>query len=110
VTRRANGEGSVSERKDGRWEGAAYVLLADGTYARRRVYGRTRQEASRRLTEIVPRSQAGLPADATDWTVERASCCSVRRIESSPDQTMGSVCATKHWLNAMPVDVIIPPS
>jgi integrase len=71
VTRRANGEGSVSERKDGRWEGAAYVLLADGTHARRRVYGRTRQEASRRLTEIVSRSQAGLPADATDWTVER---------------------------------------
>jgi integrase len=71
VTRRANGEGSVSERKDGRWEGAAYVLLADGTYARRRVYGRTRQEASRRLTEIVSRSQAGLPADATEWTVER---------------------------------------
>ena len=71
MTRRANGEGSVSERKDGRWEGAAYVLLADGTYARRRVYGRTRQEASRRLTEIVSRSQAGLPADATEWTVER---------------------------------------
>jgi len=71
VTRRANGEGSVSERKDGRREGAAYVLLADGTYARRRVYGRTRQEASRRLTEIVSRSQGGLPADATEWTVER---------------------------------------
>ncbi|MFJ8536696.1 hypothetical protein [Streptomyces sp. NPDC093591] len=35
----ANNEGTIYERKDGRWEGSAYVLTTDGTYKRRSVYG-----------------------------------------------------------------------
>ncbi|MFI0930371.1 tyrosine recombinase XerC [Streptomyces sp. NPDC021019] len=31
----ANNEGTIYQRKDGRWEGSAYVLTTDGTYKRR---------------------------------------------------------------------------
>ncbi|MFD9904683.1 hypothetical protein [Streptomyces sp. NPDC059063] len=37
----ANNEGTIYQRKDGRWEGSAYVLTTDGTYKRRSVYGKT---------------------------------------------------------------------
>ena len=63
--KRANGDGSVTQRKDGRWQGMAYVLMPDGTTVRRYVYGRTEAEASRKMTEAQRRSQAGLPAEAT---------------------------------------------
>jgi len=39
---RANGEGTIYQRKDGRWEAAGYVLAADGTSKRVRVYGTIR--------------------------------------------------------------------
>lgn len=42
MSRRANGEGTIYQRTDGRWEGAAYVLTATGGRSRKRVYGRTR--------------------------------------------------------------------
>ncbi|MEU1849211.1 hypothetical protein ABZ499_07965 [Streptomyces sp. NPDC019990] len=38
----ANNEGTIYQRKDGRWEGSAYVLTTDGTYKRRSVYGKIR--------------------------------------------------------------------
>ena len=63
--KRANGDGSVTERKDGRWQGMVYVLMPDGTTVRRYVYGRTEAEANRKMTEAQRRSQAGLPAEST---------------------------------------------
>ena len=39
--KKANGEGSVYQRLDGRWAGAGYVLAADGTRKRVHVYGDT---------------------------------------------------------------------
>lgn len=59
--RRVNGEGSVYQRKDGRWVGAAKVLTADGLKKRMPVYGKTRLEASQKLTEMLAKSAAGLP-------------------------------------------------
>lgn len=41
----ANGEGSIYQRKDGRWEGSAFVLTSDDTYKRRRVYGKSWDDA-----------------------------------------------------------------
>ena len=38
---RANGEGSIYRRKDGRWAGAAYVLTPDGTRRRYLESGQT---------------------------------------------------------------------
>ncbi|MEU6550178.1 site-specific integrase [Streptomyces sp. NPDC046915] len=58
---RANGEGTVYQRKDGRWESAAYVLGPGNTRKRIRVYGATRKEALAKLTEKIAASNRGVP-------------------------------------------------
>ncbi|SCL20753.1 Site-specific recombinase XerD [Micromonospora rhizosphaerae] len=67
--KRSNGQGSIYQRKDGRWAGAAYVLTADGTFKRVPVYGKSAEEVDAKLTEIKSRSNRGLPAEATGWTM-----------------------------------------
>jgi len=52
MSRRSPGEGSIYRRKDGRFEGAIQYLDESGKRRRPRVYGRTRQEASRKLDEV----------------------------------------------------------
>jgi len=52
-------------RKDGRWQGAVYVLTSDGTIRRKFVYGKTGAEATRKMVDARKRSDLGLPADAT---------------------------------------------
>lgn len=69
--RRGNGEGTVYQRQDGRWEGAAYVLTAAGTRLRRSVYGKTREEAHRRLVAVIRQSQQGVPVATTTQSVEQ---------------------------------------
>jgi integrase len=69
--RRANGQGSIYQRKDGRWAGAAFVLGADGNYKRVPVYGSSADEVDAKLTALKDRSNRGLPADATGWTIGR---------------------------------------
>ncbi|MFI5671398.1 tyrosine-type recombinase/integrase [Streptomyces sp. NPDC051704] len=66
---RANGEGTIYQRKDGRWEAAGYVLAANGTRKRVRVYGSTRREAADRLAEKIADSNRGLPVATADSTV-----------------------------------------
>lgn len=70
MTRRANGEGSVYRRADGRWAGAYYVLRPDGGRERLTVYGRTRADASAKLAELVSKTAAGIPLAVKKWTVE----------------------------------------
>jgi integrase len=55
--RRGNGEGTISQRKDGRWQ--ARVTLPDGT--RKTIYARTRAEASRELTALRRSLDIGMP-------------------------------------------------
>lgn len=66
---RANGEGSVYQRQDGRWTAASYVLRPDGGRVRRQVYGRTRAEASQKLTAQLSKTSAGVPLAGDRWTV-----------------------------------------
>ncbi|SRR6266536_2421763 len=66
--KRANGEGTVYQRADGRWEGAGYVLAADGSSKRVRVYGATRKEAADKLAEKLADSHHGRPI-VTDATI-----------------------------------------
>ena len=42
--RRPNGGGTVAKRKDGRFQGAAYVTDTDGNRVRKYVYGATWDE------------------------------------------------------------------
>lgn len=67
--KRANGQGSIYQRKDGLWVGAAYVLMPDGTIKRRPVYGKTEDIVRRKLTDLQANSDQGVPAEATGWTV-----------------------------------------
>ncbi|MEV6796649.1 tyrosine-type recombinase/integrase [Streptomyces sp. NPDC051320] len=66
---RANGDGTVYQRKDGRWEAAGYVLAPGNTRKRVRVYGTTRKDAMTKLTEKIAASNRGLPVAAADSTV-----------------------------------------
>ncbi|MGG7608001.1 tyrosine-type recombinase/integrase [Streptomyces sp. ZG43] len=66
---RANGEGTIYQRKDGRWEAAGYVLAADGSRKRVRIYGSTRREAADKLAEKIADSNRGLPVATADSTV-----------------------------------------
>ncbi|MEU8523773.1 tyrosine-type recombinase/integrase [Streptomyces sp. NPDC048577] len=66
---RANGEGTIYQRKDGRWEAAGYVLAANGTRKRVRVYGSTRREAADKLAEKIADSNRGLLVATADSTV-----------------------------------------
>lgn len=60
--RRANGEGTITKRKDGRYHAAAYVYRPDGTRTRRFVYGKTREEVADKLTELQEMTRQGIPA------------------------------------------------
>ncbi len=51
--RRVNGEGTIYQRKDGRFEGSAYVWTTAGVRERRSVNGRTSEEAYKRLTALL---------------------------------------------------------
>ncbi|WP_433242951.1 tyrosine-type recombinase/integrase [Actinomadura nitritigenes] len=65
--KRANGEGTIYQRKDGRWEGAAYVLTTEGTYKRIRKYGRTREEVHAKLVQAQQKSGSGVPVADKPW-------------------------------------------
>lgn len=62
MTRRANGEGTIYRRSDGRWEAALYVPDAEGRRRRKRLYGRTRAEVATQLRAASARIDRGLPA------------------------------------------------
>jgi integrase len=64
---RANHEGSIYRRKDGRWVGA--VSLPNGK--RKSFYGATREEVAQKLTSALKTVQDGLPVPSDQLTVER---------------------------------------
>lgn len=67
--KRANGEGSIWLRKDGRYGYAAYVPTTAGTYKRVQGYARSREDARRKLTELIRRADQGMPVASVNWTV-----------------------------------------
>jgi integrase len=64
-----NGEGTIYQRKDGRFEGAAYVTTSEGTRKRQRFYGATWEEVHRRLVEVKAQEHRGIPTPAKSYTV-----------------------------------------
>jgi integrase len=71
MSQRANGEGSIYRRADGRWTAACYVLRPDGTRVRRSVYGKTRKDVADQLAVLIAKTKAGLPLAVESWTLER---------------------------------------
>ncbi|MFC9683028.1 tyrosine-type recombinase/integrase [Streptomyces sp. NPDC056948] len=66
---RANGDGTVCQRKDRRWEAAGYVLAPGNTRKRVRVYGTTRKEALAKLTEKIAASNRGVSAPSAQGSL-----------------------------------------
>jgi len=67
--KRANNEGTVYQRADGKWCGQVYVLTADGTEKRKTVYGKTADEARAKIEEMKIKSRRGVPAADRAWKV-----------------------------------------
>lgn len=66
---RANGGGTVYQRKHRRWEATGYVLALGNTRKRVRVYGTTRKDALAKLTEKIATSNRGLPVPSAQGSV-----------------------------------------
>jgi len=60
MPRRGKGEGSIFQRKDGRWAAFVTVGYADGRQQKRWVYGRTRREVAERLARLLPKAGYGM--------------------------------------------------
>ena len=70
MARRANGEGTIYQRKDGRYEAATYALTTAGTRKRVRLYGKTRAEVQRLLVQAKSLEHQGVPTPAKHWRID----------------------------------------
>ena len=69
MARRANGEGTIFKRADGRWSGEISYRDVDGRTKRRTVYARTQAEVRGKLDSIRERIEAGAPVKDTTMTL-----------------------------------------
>jgi Phage integrase, N-terminal SAM-like domain len=67
--RRGNGEGTISRRKDGRWEARYTAQTANGP-KRKVLYGKTREEVAKKLTKAMSDRDEGLVFDDENLRVE----------------------------------------
>jgi integrase len=66
--RRGNGEGTITRRKDGRWEARYYVPTVNGT-KRKTIYGKTQAEVRDKLTKALSDRIDGIVYDDENMTV-----------------------------------------
>ncbi|WP_448330106.1 tyrosine-type recombinase/integrase [Streptomyces sp. DSM 41534] len=59
--RNPNGSGTITKRKDGRYQCAVYVLQPDGTRARKFAYGKTWAECDNKRRELLAKVDGGIP-------------------------------------------------
>ena len=59
--RRGRGEGSISKRKDGRWEARIDLGWETGKRLRKAFYGKTGAEVAAKLTEALAARRRGVP-------------------------------------------------
>ena len=83
MSRRANGEGSIYQRKDGRWTGAVYVLNRDGGRQRRQVYGKTRAEVAGKVADLLSLNRKHIPAAPVEVTVQQYAQSWLERLGAS---------------------------
>ncbi|QIP70932.1 site-specific integrase [Streptomyces sp. VN1] len=70
--RNPNGAGTITKRKDGRYQCAVYVLQPDGTRARKFAYGKTWTECDTKRRELLAKVDQGVPvptrsAKLSEW-------------------------------------------
>ena len=69
MTRRGSGEGTIRQRKDGRWEARVLVTDPAGRRVRRSLLARTRAAVAAKLVEAQRAEAIGLPAVTSTSTV-----------------------------------------
>lgn len=69
MSRRANGEGSIFRRQDGRWAASLYVVTTRGRRKRVTLYGKTRAEVRERMTALQRDVDRGVRMPEEKWTV-----------------------------------------
>ena len=69
MRRRGNNEGSVYQRKDGRWVGAVTIGGGRGTQKKKLAYGKTRQEAATNLADLLKAVKDDAPLAPARLTV-----------------------------------------
>jgi integrase len=67
--RRANGDGTITRRRSGLWQGAVFVTTSLGVRRREYVYGRDRDLVRARVAALVAGEAAGVPVPHERWTV-----------------------------------------
>ncbi|WP_084263301.1 tyrosine-type recombinase/integrase [Actinomadura formosensis] len=67
--KRANGEGTIYQRVDGRYECAIMLPTSSGRRKRVRVYGNTRQEAREKLLKVIEDAGRGVFPSERTWKV-----------------------------------------
>lgn len=72
MTRRGPGEGSIYQRKDGRWTASVHLGYEGGRRIRKHFYGRTRRDVQEELTTLLRAQQQGLPLGADERTTVEA--------------------------------------
>ena len=70
MAKKANHEGSVYQRKDGRWEAALTYRNDAGELKRRRAYRQSREEADKALTKMKSDRDGGISLDGPNPTLE----------------------------------------
>ncbi|WP_301128867.1 site-specific integrase [Streptomyces cacaoi] len=70
MAKRANGDGSITKRPNGTFEGRAYVTTTSGIRKRVSVYGRTRDEVREKLTQLQAQEGQGIPVPDTNMKLE----------------------------------------
>ena len=65
--RRANGDGSITRRADGRWMGRFYAWTSAGTRKRVTVYAKTRHEVVDSMRAAQERNRHGVPVPDRAW-------------------------------------------
>lgn len=68
MSKRGNGEGTISRRKNGGWMAQYYVHTADGR-KRKTLYGKTRAEVAKKLTKVLSDRADGIIFDDRGLTV-----------------------------------------
>ena len=68
--KKANGEGTVFQRPNGRWSGQCYVTQTDGRRVRRTVTGATKREVENKISELIEREESGRRIAPAALTVE----------------------------------------
>ena len=68
--KRGQNEGSIRKRKDGTWEARVTIgILENGKQNRKSLYGKTRQEVSAKMTDLLNNLQKGVITNPTEMTV-----------------------------------------